>query len=451
MADSRTAHLSQFVWEVFNVNRVSWPLLAFLVVTLLPSLSSSWLVYPLVLASTVILSLLALRNCDWTIRTAPLALVFVSITAAIFVGHAVAGSGDSQLALRTMGFLSVGATVLIVLPESGDLHAILGTLVVFASGLTLVGLVGLTLRGGYYSMAPGLGIRMRPLGLLVTGNPNSLGIICATGFLAYISDAGHRDWWLHGAGILALLGAILTQSRTAWLAVVAAGSIAVIYHTLGQRSMAKFLFAGGLTAIASIVVLIHPVFSLPVSFTGRLILWEGAVEAILLQPIWGYGLQDAGQVIAPHISVSKHVGQSTHNSYLRVMVAGGVLSGLAYLALHYVALKTAFQKAIQDSNATIAPLALTIGALVMQGFEAMTVFGLSTESVLMALALGIALHMPNKSIGPKTSTSLQILDSMNSVVAGTWENSASRVTAKRLCVAFKQSTIIKLVQRMVGN
>lgn len=75
--------------------------------------------------------------------------------------------------------------------------------------------------------------------------------------------------------------------------------------------------------------LIEDVLHKGLSFTGRTDIWDAAICKIVREPLLGYGLGKQGKVYR----LSKGKYYHAHNVFLEVLMEGGVLSLLSYLAM----------------------------------------------------------------------------------------------------------------------
>jgi O-antigen ligase len=190
-----------------------------------------------------------------------------------------------------------------------------------------------------------------------------------------------RTWVWVLCGALSILGLSLTWGRAVLLALACCFVLAVVYHLVGFRALIASV--GGLCVAAAagvVLVLVAPDFwrAIGPSLTGRAAIWNAAFARIVERPLAGWGFVNPRRVGVPHTSI--------HNSYLRLFFIGGIIGGLAYLALTLGAVWTALSRVRAGTDLWV--LLWVVAVLVSQVFQGTSIFGLSLVSVLFALAVG---------------------------------------------------------------
>ena len=80
------------------------------------------------------------------------------------------------------------------------------------------------------------------------------------------------------------------------------------------------------------------------TFTGRLMIWKNAINAILKNPISGYGVMYSKDIpsllgIMPDVDYIWAGATHCHDNYLQILFTGGLVAGLIYLLLYRSAIK----------------------------------------------------------------------------------------------------------------
>lgn len=225
--------------------------------------------------------------------------------------------------------------------------------------------------------------------LSIFDNPNYLSGFAVIGAVA----AGARLVRVSGplvVGLLGLnaLGVILGGGRAALLALVAAGALYAGYCFRGRTAIAVLVSAGVLTVVVGFAMVFHivpgPDAITQVNLGDRPATWTAAYEAVLDRPVIGWGPGNDGELLANYLRDSVDV-TTTHNSYIRLFLIGGILGGGAYLALSIAVVIIGVWNVQSE---TVFTVLLLVVFLVLQLFGGMTIFGLSLLSVLGALFVG---------------------------------------------------------------
>lgn len=243
---------------------------------------------------------------------------------------------------------------------------------------------GLLLWPSTYAV-PLAGGEIHPMRSL-TSNPNIFGRLMFAGVISSLVFFDRDRQPIYGVLLtIGVLGLLLSVSRSSWIAVIVAIAIYAAY-TRGGRT--PLLITLCLLPIATISVIVLVVvlnnFGYHVTFTGRVPLWSATVQAIVQRPLFGYGLGSTTEIIAPFVEDPQLVGNNTHNAYLRMALHLGVLGGIAYLVL----LGWAFFEHLRNHRVDIAFVAIAGGSLIVQLFEAETMYQITSFTVVMTIVFG---------------------------------------------------------------
>lgn len=223
-------------------------------------------------------------------------------------------------------------------------------------------------------------------------NPNVVGLAAAIGAACALHEAASNREWNPVVVILLsvnCLGVVLSGSRAALLAVIAAFGLHTMYRLFGRLG-AVLAGCGAFLGLclATVVVLRVPPFGTltgGINFHGRQALWQAAVESILARPE-GYGAVDRTKVLASSVA-DRWQGSTAHNSFFRVFLSAGVGGGVAYIALMMYAVLSPLRVGDAES---VGVSGMAVTAVVLQTFASFSVFGLSFNSVVTALVVGVA-------------------------------------------------------------
>ena len=286
-----------------------------------------------------------------------LALVSIAIVMVVaqWIFGSVAFAGDPIVTVLYLGLLlaaiSLGATLKPETPDESPYALVMLAVGLVAGACASVaialvqwtGSVSLGLWG--IDLAPG----GRPYGNV--GQPNHLSTICfiglcGVGLLRQTGRIGAFGFWAGACWLLA--GAVMTGSRTGWLQlsfvllVIAAGS-GRYRLTLGRRAAALLglIFIGMFLAwpwLNEVLLLSggRPLEQMAEAGTRRLH-WVALADAVMREPLWGYGWQQVSaaqvRVADVHPFVGEHI-EHAHNIILDLLLwngvpVGGLLVGLA--------------------------------------------------------------------------------------------------------------------------
>jgi O-antigen ligase len=248
----------------------------------------------------------------------------------------------------------------------------------------LVGLVvGATLpdiaiQKGYSGIIPGINFRFWG----VASHANNLGPIAVV-FLLLLAWQPYRWRSLNLLSIAtALISLVLSQSKTAWIAGLAALVVLVGYHLISSLQGAKndkqitltqftwiygpFILALGLLAAVGVGVelgfgdkILSRLSNQSSLLTGRDVIWSITLNEWQENPLFGYGPKLWGDEFAEQQGYLG-VASNAHNQFVDVLGSSGILGVLCFSAYLFLLLKYAWSLA--GSTRGIA-LALTVFVL----------------------------------------------------------------------------------------
>jgi O-antigen ligase len=224
-------------------------------------------------------------------------------------------------------------------------------------------------------------------------SPNRFGFIAAAGsFLSiYFLDMNDPKNSIIPIALFSfnLTGLLLSGSRSSYLGIFVALSLLFAYYTL-KRPGLRVAIIGLILSATGVTLAILGYFPGweglgPNSLTHRVGVWNAAISATLERPLTGWGFTSTVETIGPYLPENFSKGYSTHNSYLRIFVSGGLISGVAYiLFISTICYWGTNVNRRQDLFALCtASLFLTIHI-----FEIPTIFGPSMPSMLAGIPLG---------------------------------------------------------------
>ena len=242
-------------------------------------------------------------------------------------------------------------------------------------------------------------------------NPNTYGFfmtVCTITAVFHLLDRGPRP--LNVTAIVLGSMAVLTSDSTASLLGLGTG-VALVLAAAFRRTALVVVLAGALTTGVIVATgLVGSVTALLPARAGGLIdtlfsvrgtLWVASIERLLEDPLVGIGFSDTAAEIAPYVPEDGPVGVGTHNSYINILLQTGVIAGTLYLLAVFYAVGKAVASAFAarfTPRATeewwpVYVAAVLVAILVAMTFESMTIGGLSLNSVVLALYLGLALSL----------------------------------------------------------
>jgi hypothetical protein len=308
----------------------------------------------------------------------------------------------ANIFVYTTAYIVGSATTIFVIPSWFDRNYVFSVVSIISAVTVLIGLLtyavgdfnvgSITIRN-YTSIQPlrGWGISV-PAMASYFQDANAMSKFALAGtFCSLYYYLGERSRL--GAGLLVVnsLGLFLGNSRSALLGAMLGAMVFLTYVRLGRRSLRVFLLAGGSIAIPTAVVLVSPATEsfFGISFSGRLFLWQKSLNAIAANPLLGAGIYEVGQTVNAYTALDIG-GLAPQNSYLRVIVATGILGGSSYIGLlcwatlkHVSTVRTA-----RDA----VTLALFVAFLVVHFTDTVDPFGMNKNSMVFGLALGYVLQ-----------------------------------------------------------
>ncbi len=286
-------------------------------------------------------------------------------------------------------------TIIILFPKLVNRKKMLlpYTLSVFGVVLVLIGILLLLLQefvGLEYSSHTGrdiLGIsNIRITSIFYNGNTFAIFLCFSSLSSIYLFINQSKSlWWTIPINIV---GLFLTNGQASYLAFVTATVL-----LLGKDHL-RFLttfFVSGL-ALGTGVILTGFIDSTPISgyLSGRNYLWQGTLRALIETPIFGVNPPIFAEAIGQYIPEGgeRYRGDTTHNSYFMILVKYGVVGGLSYMsAVVYVLLQNGKIAEKPWDGYIVASLSAIVTIMI---FEDMTLGGLSTDSIFLAVFLGLA-------------------------------------------------------------
>ena len=236
----------------------------------------------------------------------------------------------------------------------------------------------------------------------------AFGAVCA----AALFVERRRPWTL-AVTAMNLAGVGLTLGRAASLALLAVIVLLVVYTLAGHRALLGATVLGVVGTLFGVAIAVGllpgPGATIQAALDERIRDWTSSLGAFAERPLLGWGILDS------HAAAEARYGEGftgIHSSYIRVFVVGGIVGGLAYLALFAAAVGLAYRdvresrfgglvdrfrersafELVYETDApdpmAVGTYALVVMVLVFQLFDGATVFGTSLTSVLWALAVG---------------------------------------------------------------
>ncbi|MFC6905730.1 O-antigen ligase family protein [Halalkalicoccus tibetensis] len=250
----------------------------------------------------------------------------------------------------------------------------------------------------------------------VFANPNTYGFLMMVCTISAVAHVANRGPGLAGIGAIALCGAaVVTSDSTA--ALMGTGFGLAVFVAAIRRRLAIALFVVGALAVVGLIAGVYTGLLSDLPFLGRIealvgsllavrvVLWQASIERLLVNPLVGIGFADTAAEIRPYVPDDGPVGFGTHNSYIHILLQTGLVAGSLYLlAVFYAGAKATYSALLADYRPAPATggigrwwpiyvLATLAAILVALVFESMTIGGLSLDSVLVGLYLGLALSL----------------------------------------------------------
>lgn len=258
----------------------------------------------------------------------------------------------------------------------------------------------LAVQPGYKGWLPGLNFRLWGVG----SNPNSLGPLALLLVLLELMSPSRR--LLVRLAIFGLGGTVLllAQSKTAWVAALAVVPV-ITWYRLGRHphggmriGFALSLIAAGLMAVVALAVFDPAqvwdklaggqVGSDISTLTGRLQIWNAAIQAWQDSPLFGYGPSAWGP--AHRASIGLPYAFSAHNQFLQSLSAAGTLGLITIVAYLGALLMYCWRAAEATRGLSLALfLIVLLRCLTEAPFSAATLFNgdILTQVLLFRVAL----------------------------------------------------------------
>lgn len=140
--------------------------------------------------------------------------------------------------------------------------------------------------------------------------------------------------------------------------------------------------------------LLYQLLGRDITFSGRIQLWNTAIEMIKDRPLMGYGVAESVNLI---FSPRTGLYYSAHNQFIQLVLEGGLISLLAFGGIVYIVFNKLYEYR-EDEAAKILSLGILSIALVLFS-EAMGFFDIF---VLFALAYNIERVITTSNVGKST-------------------------------------------------
>lgn len=212
-------------------------------------------------------------------------------------------------------------------------------------------------------------------GYLLGNNYNGMGMrmIVAMAYSAMCTKYS-KLWRINfiGVTIATFVPILITGSKTSLAGIGLFTFVYILPSLKIQKSIANvaltaFLFfqcfvvfsGKGLENNELAVYIIEDLLDKDITFTYRTYLWDTAIQEIAKSPIWGYGFVNMDWY-ATHISIQ--YGTGPHNMILSVLVNGGIILFLIYMAITTISLANVFS--YNDRHAVMARMSV-IATMIM--------------------------------------------------------------------------------------
>jgi O-antigen ligase len=255
--------------------------------------------------------------------------------------------------------------------------------IIYFLAAAAAGLIGILQYFGLMHMASD-----RPYGF--SENPNlyagALSIVCSSTMVmlflpkTYLFESRNGFFFMLGIVILTLCGIILSQSRSIWLALLAACVVTLFLYNRRKGLILLSIFFMIFTVLITCsntlrqraISIATSAFTEDVSgSTGtRIELWKGALLMFEEHPFFGIGLGDFQTAVNKLISENKLKStidtHHAHNIYLQALATRGII-GLAILMLFLISLFRWGQKSMENNDALGGYIIILITVLTMVG------------------------------------------------------------------------------------
>ncbi|AJF24781.1 hypothetical protein SG26_03170 [Haloarcula sp. CBA1115] len=272
-----------------------------------------------------------------------------------------------------------------IVSRLGTALAILGAIILVTGGIDL----------GLYELTPWKPNRLIMSSLLT--NPNTFGFVMMIGTFAAIYEYTQTKHWqpivLTIVGVSALY---MSRARSPMLGLSVALGYLLVARVFNRTALPYIViphFVGiGLFLSAVLGILPLPSEFFLINFSGRLVIWDAAGQAIrdssFFNLVVGQGYISPPDLLAEYIAPEQKV-TGLHNAYLQMLVRFGI----AGLLLHFTVYFLGSLHAVRSQNINIYPVTLVLGISVYILFESPLFFTPGITSVLQGLVLGYALKL----------------------------------------------------------
>lgn len=213
------------------------------------------------------------------------------------------------------------------------------------------------------------------------GNPNVLGeyllLLIPISAVFMIKGKGKERLFYFAATALGMLCMVFTQSRGCWLGLILSAAVFVTFYN------------GKLWGLAPLLLLIIP-FVIPQTMVNRMMsvgnledsstsyrvfIWLGTLQMLKDFLLGGIGMgEGAFRTVYPLYSYNAIIAPHSHNTYLQLLVEGGICTLLIFIAVMCVFFKTIHAVYAENKkHDTDAVLALAVGSGIL-GFLLQSMF-----------------------------------------------------------------------------
>lgn len=233
---------------------------------------------------------------------------------------------------------------------------------------------------------PFIGWEHYPLRSVIEGSQNQAGRLFFAGTITIGYEISKKvtpnRLWIF---ITNFSGVILTHSRGAIGATIIGLMLIIVYSIKGHQGVVRSML---LLAVGLLAIMISQFENSPVrvvDMQSRIKLWQSGLNALIGNPIIGYGVGDTSEMLKPFLQGGLE-GQTAHSGYLRMLLYTGLIGGVAYfyLIVHLIV----FHLRKTNIKYNIGIFALCIGFVINQFMGGTPIFGVNFYSVLMGISFG---------------------------------------------------------------
>jgi len=333
------------------------------------------------------------------------ALLTIGTVWAVYIMHLLSdvftGTVTTGILMRVPAFVLLTGVNLFYVPRVVDRAAFFGVLARFGAALVLVGVPTLLLGSVSLGVVEVVSYRTATFGPFqwnvlssVFANPNTMSYIAMVGSVAAIGEYAKARSRLslllvaiNGAGLF------LAHARAAMLGAAVALAVLAFHSRLSRRGFRQAVIVSAALGVYGFVVMLglfpDPGIFRDINLQGRQVIWRGGFEAVLSNPVFGFGPGNTGDLIAAFIE-ERYSGYDPHNSYLRVLIDGGLASGVAYLLFVGKTLLDQLHAPLDRLDAVTFALCAAISVSML--FQGYTLFGISITSLTAAIIFGYGIE-----------------------------------------------------------